>query len=126
MVILILKANEENSPTLVAYPVIARKNNNLMTKDLPLKMTRTQSNKIQLTQLIDLDNPKLSNLLMTKSQIQLDHHHKEDQFNVDHNLNSTTSKEHNSPPDNKGHEQDQLLQLQDQRKVEMPFKTCLA
>ena len=126
MVILILRENEENSPTSVAYLVMKTKNNNLMTKDLPLKMTRMLSNKILLTQLIGLDNPKPSSLLTMKSQIPLDHHHKEDQFNVGHNLNSTTSKEDNNPPDNNGHEQDQLLQLQDQPKVEMLFKTCSA
>lgn len=126
MVILILRENEENSPTSVAYLVMKTKNNNLMTKDLLLKMTKMLSNKIQLTQLIGLDNPKLSNLLTMKSQIPLDHHHKEDQFNVGHNLNSTTSKEDNNPPDNNGHEQDQLLQLQDPPKVEMLFKTCSA
>ena len=130
MVTLILKANEENSPTSVDCLVMKTKNNNLINKDLPLKMTKTLFKKTQSTQQIDSGNHKLFNLPIMKFQTLQDVNHKEDLHkdlhNVVHNqpTNSLTSKQNNSPLDNKDHEQDQLLLLQDQPKEEVLYKTC--
>ena len=82
------------------------KSNNLINKDLLLKMTKMQFNKIPLTQLIDSDNHKPFNLLMMKSLILQDVNPKEDQLNVAHNhqISFQTLDLNNNLLVNKGHE----------------------